>query len=325
MAKAKIALYWCASCGGCEEAIVDLAEKILDVVDKADIVFWPVALDFKKSDVENYPDKYIDVCFINGAIRFSEHEEMAKLLRRKSKMVIAFGSCSHLGGIPGLANLWNKETIFRYVYHEAPTVVNKEGIEPQEKVKEDGMELELPSFWNTVRALDQVIEVDYYIPGCAPTPKIIEDAINAIFTGQLPEKGSVLASQQALCAECPLNETKPEKITLTEIKRVHQIILDHEKCYLTQGVLCLGPVTRGGCDSLCIKGGMPCTGCFGPLDQTIDQGARAASFITSIIEYEDEELIEKVVNDIVDPIGWFYRYSLPKSILKRRNMEVKKK
>ncbi|HJW75296.1 MAG TPA: oxidoreductase, partial [Thermoleophilia bacterium] len=52
MTKPKVAFYWCASCGGCEEAVVDLAEDVLTVVDAVDIVFWPVALDFKVSDVE---------------------------------------------------------------------------------------------------------------------------------------------------------------------------------------------------------------------------------------------------------------------------------
>ncbi len=66
MDKPKVALYWCASCGGCEEAVVDLAEDLLKVVEAVDIVFWPVALDFKKSDVESLPDGDIAVSFING-------------------------------------------------------------------------------------------------------------------------------------------------------------------------------------------------------------------------------------------------------------------
>ncbi|MCJ7680317.1 MAG: oxidoreductase, partial [Candidatus Aminicenantes bacterium] len=111
-AKPKVAFYWCASCGGCEEAVVDLAEDILKVTAAVDIVFWPVALDFKKSDVLAMEDGSIAVSFINGAVRLSEQEEMVKLLRRKSGLVVAFGSCSHLGGIPGLGNFWNKETIF---------------------------------------------------------------------------------------------------------------------------------------------------------------------------------------------------------------------
>jgi len=103
--KLKFAFYWAASCGGCEIAVLDIDEKILDVVQIADIVFWPVAMDIKYKDVENMPDKYIDVCFFNGAIRTEEQEHMAKLLRQKSKILIAYGACSHLGGIPGLANL----------------------------------------------------------------------------------------------------------------------------------------------------------------------------------------------------------------------------
>src|SRR5574340_413663 len=120
--KPKVAIYWCASCGGCEEAVVDLAEKILDVVGAVDIVFWPVALDFKVSDVEALPDGSIAVSFINGAVRLSEQEEMAQLLRRKSQLVVAFGSCSHLGGIPGLANLWDRESIFNWCYSQAPSM-----------------------------------------------------------------------------------------------------------------------------------------------------------------------------------------------------------
>ena len=54
--KPEIALYWCASCGGCDETVVDLNEAVLDVVDLVDIVFWPVAMDFKVSDVAALQD-----------------------------------------------------------------------------------------------------------------------------------------------------------------------------------------------------------------------------------------------------------------------------
>ncbi|RKY56837.1 MAG: oxidoreductase, partial [Candidatus Neomarinimicrobiota bacterium] len=113
MTKPKVAFYWCASCGGCEEAVVDLAEDILKVVEAVDIVLWPVAMDFKKSDVEAMPDGSIAVSFINGAVRTSEQDEWAKLLRRKSGLIVAFGSCSHLGGIPGLANLSSRDELFK--------------------------------------------------------------------------------------------------------------------------------------------------------------------------------------------------------------------
>ena len=122
--KPKIAFYWCASCGGCEEAVVDLAEGILGVVEAVDIVLWPCAMDFKRADVEAMPDGSIVATLLNGAIRSSEQEEMAHVLRRKSQYLIAYGACAHLGGIPSLANQFSREQVLKYVYEEGPTTIN---------------------------------------------------------------------------------------------------------------------------------------------------------------------------------------------------------
>lgn len=325
MAKPKVAFYWCASCGGCEEAVVDLAEDILKVVEAAELAFWPVALDFKREDVEKLADGSLAAAFINGSIRLSEQEEMAHLLRRKAQTVIAYGSCAHLGGVPGLANLWDKGSIFQYVYKDAPSVSNPEGVQPQERFPAEEGELELPRFWDTVKALDQVVEVDYYVPGCPPTPKVTLTAIEALLSssspGALPPKGAVLgAGTKALCHECPLNETKPDKLLLEGFKRVHEVIPEPNKCLLAQGLLCLGPATREGCGALCISANMPCTGCFGPLDRVRDFGAKALSEIASILDLNDEREIERAIEKIPDPVGTFYRYSLPRSLLERRSL-----
>ncbi|MEM0192482.1 MAG: oxidoreductase [Candidatus Korarchaeum sp.] len=320
MPKAKIAFYWCASCGGCEEAQVDLAEKIFDLVEAADIVLWPVAMDFKKEDVEKIPDGSVDVAIINGGIRVSEHEEMVELLRRKAKLVVAYGSCAHMGGIPALANAYTKESILKYVYEEAPTAANPSSRRPEARVTVDGMEFELPAFLEYLKPLDEVVEVDYYIPGCPPTPEITWEAISSILSGKLPPKGHVFGSDRALCYECPLNETKPEKIVLDSIKRPHQVILDPSKCYLIQGVLCMGPVTRGGCKALCVRGNMPCTGCFGPVDGVSYQGAKALSFFSSIINVDDEVAFRKLLDEVgVDPLGWFAKYCFGKGTIYRRS------
>ncbi len=162
--KPKIGFYWCASCGGCEEAVVDLAEDILGVVEAVDIVFWPVAMDFKKKHVEAMPDRSIVATLLNGAIRTSEQEEMAHLLRRKSQFLIAYGACAQLGGIPGLANQFSREQILRYVYEEAPTVVNEAKTRPRTSFQNNGHTVTLPEFHNVVRALDQVVDVDLLHP-----------------------------------------------------------------------------------------------------------------------------------------------------------------
>jgi len=318
MSKPAVGFYWCASCGGCEEAVVDLAEDVLKVVEAVDIVFWPVALDFKRSDVEKMKDRELAVCFINGAIRTSEQEEMAELLRRKSQLLIAFGSCSHLGGVPGLANLFDRQAIFERVYREAPSVANAEGVIPQEQTPVNGGRVTLPAFRDTVRTLDQTVAVDYYLPGCPPPVNLIVNAITAILENQLPPKGSVLAPDVALCDECPRKATKPDRLAIKELKRPHEILIDREKCLLAQGLLCLGPATRSGCGAPCMSANMPCTGCLGPTSRVKDYGAKALSAIASLLEPKDAAEIARLMEQVVDPVGTFYRYSLPASLLHRR-------
>jgi F420-non-reducing hydrogenase small subunit len=318
--KPKVAFYWLASCGGCEEAVVDLAEKVLDVVAAVDIVFWPVALDFKRKDVEAMADGSLAAAFINGAVRSTEQEEMVHLLRRKAQVLVAFGSCSHLGGIPGLANVADRESMLATAYRDSPSVVNPDGVMPQLGYDENGHHVSLPELYDTVRTLDQVADVDYYLPGCAPTPALIAAAVMALLSGKLPAKGSVLAPDVALCDECPRQKSKPEKLALSAFKRPSEVVLNQEDCLLAQGVMCIGPATRAGCDALCPKGNMPCTGCFGPTSRVRDQGAKALSGIASTIDSNDAAEIERILAAIPDPIGTFYRYSLPSSLLRRRRL-----
>jgi F420-non-reducing hydrogenase small subunit len=316
--KPKVAFYWCASCGGCEESIVDLAENILDVVAAVDIVLWPVAMDFKNSDVLAMPDGSILVSMINGAIRTSEQEEMAKLLRRKSKIVIAYGSCAHTGGIPGLANQFTREQITKYVYEDSPTTINPEKIHPELRIGSNGNSVTLPAFFEVVRSLDQVIDVEYYLPGCPPTPKLLKQAVDTLLSGNLPPKGTVLAPDTALCEECPKKDSKPSDLSFADFKRPHWMQIDPNKCLLAQGIVCMGPATRGGCGGLCISGNMACTGCFGPTSHVKDQGAKILSAIASQVVAKDESEIDKTLATIPDPVGTFYRYALPKSFLRHK-------
>lgn len=318
MAKPLVAFYWCASCGGCEEAVIDLAEDILKVVDAVDIRLWPVAMDFKRKDVEAMPDKSFAVSFINGAIRTSEQEHMAKLLRQKSQLVVAFGACAHLGGIPGLANVANRKEIFETAYKLSPSTPNPKGIYPQTETKTEFGTLTLPEFYDTVKSLGQTIDVDYYLPGCAPPPDLIMKAVTAILEGNLPEKGAVLTVDKALCETCERNKSKPDKLAIKDIKRISEVIADPEKCFLAEGIICLGPATRGGCGERCINANIPCRGCFGPTKEVKDMGAKFLSSLASIIDIDDEKEIEKIAEKIIDPIGLFYMYSLPTSILRRK-------
>jgi len=320
--KLKFAFYWAASCGGCEIAVLDVNEKILDVVAIADIVFWPVAIDIKYKDVEAMPDKSIDVCFFNGSIRTEEQEYIAKLLRAKSKVLVAFGSCSHLGGVPGLANIANKKEIFERAYLESPSTWNPNAVTPRTSVQVKEGILTLPEFHNTVRTLDQTVDVDYYLPGCPPPAKQVAKAVEAIAKGELPPRGSVLAPEKSVCDECP---RKKEQKRISTIYRVYEITPEPEKCLLEQGIICMGPATRGGCEAQCVTADMPCTGCGGPCPNELEQGAAMISALSSILGVNEEKEKaydpEKIIAKVKDPLGTFYRYSLPASLLRRRIMK----
>jgi F420-non-reducing hydrogenase small subunit len=229
--KLKFAFYWAASCGGCEVAVVDVNEAILDVVAIADIVFWPVAIDIKYKDVEAMPDKSIDVCFFNGAVRNSEQEYLANLLRKKAKVMVAFGSCAHMGGVPGLANVSNKKEIFDTVYLHNPSTKNPEGVVPQPHCKVPEGSMEIPEFYDTVMALNQVVDVDYYLPGCPPTPKRIFEAVGAIASGKLPPKGTVLGPLKSVCDEC---QRKKEDKKISKIYRVYEKTPEPENACLNR-------------------------------------------------------------------------------------------
>ena len=319
--KLQFALYWAASCGGCEIAVLDINEKILDVIKHADISFWPVAMDTKYGDIEKMDDKSIDVCFFNGAIRNSENEHIAKLLRRKSKILIAFGSCATEGCIPGLANISTREDIFRTIYLDNPSTENPDKILPKTSVEVEEGRLELPEFYDTVKTLNQVVDVDYYIPGCPPPTRLISEAIDAIVEDKLPPKGSVLAPLKSVCDECPRERSEKK---LKELKRVYEVEnIDPNICLLEQGIICMGPATRGGCDAICLEANMPCTGCGGPTPNSPDQGAKMISALASVLGVEDEENIsdediDRLIDQIKDPVGTFYKYTLPRSIINRR-------
>jgi len=316
MAKLKLASYWAAACGGCDTAILDIHEKILDLAAAADIVLWPIATDFKYADVDAMPDGHIDVTLFHGAIRNSENKHLAKLLRAKSKTLVAFGSCAHLGGIPALANLFNKAQVFDRVYRKSPSTDNPQGVEPQPTTAVPEGKLTIPEFYDTVRPLDHVVDVDYYVPGCPPTPKQIWNVVTAIVGGQLPPRGSVVgASDKTQCDEC---QRKKNDKKVLGFKRIATTAPDPDTCFLEQGFICMGPVTRGGCDTRCQLSGVACRGCYGPPPGVIDQGAKAISAIASIIEAKDEAEVERIMEEIPDPLRSFNRFGIGGSLLVRK-------
>jgi F420-non-reducing hydrogenase small subunit len=319
--KPKLALYWASSCGGCEIAVVDIELKILDVSGFFDIVFWPCLMDFKYKDVEAMQDGDITLCLFNGAIRTSENEYLAKLLRAKSKVLVAFGSCAMEGCIPALANFYDKQSILDCVYKNSPSLQEEsKGVYPEMKTQMPEGEIEIPELWNTVKTLDQVVDVDYYVPGCPPQSfqivTVIEAVIDILKNGKpLPPKGTVLgAGDKTCCDECP-RERKEKKIK--KFYRPQEIIPDPKECLLDQGIMCMGPATRSGCDALCVKANIGCRGCYGAPPNVMDQGTKMVSALSSVINSTDPVEVREIIKTIADPLGTFYRFSMASSLMKR--------
>jgi F420-non-reducing hydrogenase small subunit len=316
--KPKFAMYWAASCGGCEIAVLNIHEKILDVDANFEVVFWPVAMDAKYKDVEAMEDGSILLTLFNGAIRNEENEHIAKLLRRKSKILVAFGSCANEGCMPALANLSSVKEILD-TYYTTVSTDNPDNIRPQPYYKVPEGELHIPALYPVVRTLDQVVPVDYYMPGCPPESHQIAAVIDLVIQvvegkAQLPPSGTVIgAGGSTVCDECK-RQRNVKKIK--KFERIQNVMIDPDLCILEQGVLCSGPATRSGCNALCPSAGSPCIGCYGPAEGALDYGARLMSAVASVVDSTDPEEIEKIFEGIPDPAGQFYRFNLAGSLLR---------
>ncbi len=319
--KKKIGFYWCGACGGCQVSVLDIDEMILDVVDQAEIVFWPVAMDIKYDDVDEFDEDEIDIMFINGSIRLEENKEMAEILRKKAKEVVAYGSCSVNGGLFGLGNLSSKVELLE---RASTTKTTDEGPLPKRISDVEEGELGLPELLDYIVPLEEIIDVDYYLPGCPPLPNQLEEAFPALLDDETDVGKYDLISDKSVCDVCPMDR---EEKKIDGLKPIQEVEIDPEECILDQGVLCMGPATAGMCDAPCPEVAHPCVGCNGPVKEVKDQGSRMSSALASVIGIEgeekktEEEVIE-TMKSVRDPTGSFYMFSLPSSIMQFRRGDI---
>ncbi len=327
--KIKITIVPGAACGGCDVSLANLGERLLEATELVDIVFWPTVADFKLEDLKNLD--HIDIGIFIGSIRLEKHAEAAKILREKAKFVVAYGTCACYGGIFGLGNLSTREELLKKVYLNTPTTENPEEKIPGQKVVINGVDVTPPRLTEWNLPLNNIVTVDLYVQGCPP----IEDSINHFYEvlvsyakNRKPfEKGMMIPGAKTLCDICP--RKKPEKIVIEKFRRVHEGPIDDELCFLAQGIICLGPITVAGCGASCIKANMPCRGCLGPPADIIDRAGKFISTIASLVEIErekelsDEELM-RIVQEIVDPVGTFHRFTFSSGVINKKQEDAKK-
>lgn len=314
----RFAMYWAASCGGCDIAVLNLDEALVELAARFEIVFWPVAMDASYADLEAMADGSIDLTLFSGGIRSEENEAMARLLRRKSSLLVAFGSCASEGCIPGLANLGTVDELLATVF-EGPSTDNPAHLRPAASTAVPEGELRLPVLTPFVRTLDDVVAVDYRIPGCPPESRQVAEVLGLVGaaldgTAELPPAGSILgAGHSTVCDECRRDRNVKRIARFARIQEVP--VIDLELCLLEQGIPCNGPATRDGCGALCPAAGAPCIGCYGPTDGVVDQGARLLSAFASVVDAREPDEIERILDGIPDPVGQFYRFGLAGSLL----------
>lgn len=266
---AKVAEEWLNICGGCEVAILDLGEKLLDLLPSLEFVHMPVLMDHKyfgqtgEKDELEIPEA--DVGMISGGVRNEKERHVAEEMRKKCKTLIALGSCACYGGIPALANMYSVEDLLDKVYRDS--VSTESGDTPSE---------DIPPLTDKVYAVSEVVDVDLLIPGCPMNPVIILEALTCLLEGkpfELPER--------SVCDDCPTIREEKGDVGLKRHLQDAEFTpgeYDTMRCFNEQGILCLGPVTKSGCGKQfngdgqsvprCVKGYMPCRGCFGPIRES---------------------------------------------------------
>jgi len=288
-AKISVATTWLQSCSGCHVAFLDLHEGLLDGLESIEIKYSTIM------DVKEVPE--VDIGIVEGAVANEDNEEILKKFREKAKRIVALGTCACFGGIPGLRNLFQRADILERGYVDTESTVDG-------KIPTGA---EIPALKKHVVPIDQVIEVDHYIPGCPPLPEAIADTLMALAEGRTPERKT-----RNLCEECTRKKDRmlvaSRDFVTDSVLAPHELEeIDPEKCFLEQGVLCMGPATCEGCGARCMDGNMPCRGCMGPTPDALEQGAKIINALASILPAGGMLFQEDIV-------GVGYRYSLPVSI-----------
>ena len=267
---AKIAIDWLNACAGCEISIIDMGPRLLTVLDLVEFVHLPALMDHKyfnqMGDGAHLEMPEAAVGIITGSIRNEEHLEVAREMRQKCGAIIAMGTCATHGGIPALCNSYTTEEILDRYYATETT-------DPPEALSANG----LPPLLDCCYAVDEKIDVDILLPGCPPHSDQVFETLVAFLEGRPAD-----LREKSVCDTCPTIREGKGKVG--QLRRFLQAPnyehvddgIDKMQCLLEQGLLCMGPVTKGGCCGnepipRCISARVPCRGCYGPVEKDGNQ------------------------------------------------------
>jgi len=211
--KTRVAFFDFSSCEGCQLQIANLEEDILKLIEIVDVVSF-------REVMKEHSDNY-DIAIVEGSIMRPMDVKRLKNIRDNAKILVALGSCAVFGGINKIRNQWSVDNVKKEVYGNADIADN--------------------DFFDVfqTKALNEVVHVDHYIPGCPINRDEFKRVVTSLALGTKPELPTY-----PVCVECKKNENI---------------------CMFELGEFCLGPITRAGCNAICPTNGRPCDGCRGIL------------------------------------------------------------
>ena len=266
--KMRLAEEWLHSCSGCEIALLNIGEPLLDLLTELDIVHMPMLMDHKyygqcgdEQQMLSIPKAEIGL--VSGGVANEEQLAVLLTMREQCATLIALGTCATHGGIPAMLNQWGMEEGLATVFQTATT-------DPC-SIPDNTV----PAFFDRVYAVDEKVKVDVYLPGCPPNPKLIADVIKAVARNEEPH-----LPVKSVCDTCPtIRKGKGDSPAMHRFFKNAKYKagdpIDKMRCLLEQGLMCMGPVTVAGCAHdgapRCIDARVPCRGCFGPVRQQGNQ------------------------------------------------------
>jgi F420-non-reducing hydrogenase small subunit len=270
-------------CTGCHLALLDAHEGLVDLLGKIDLVHSPL------TDGDEMPD--CDVVLVEGSVNTTADKKAVRRAREHAKALVAIGACATIGGVAGLRNLRRAQDAYDRAYGENTPV--------------DGGDM--PALLDRVYAVPEVVAVDGIVPGCAPMTDTLVNSILAVVAGE-----PVSPPRRNLCAECSrvhttMLEHSREFVSDSVYALMELEEIDPDRCFLEQGVICMGPMTREGCGGRCTENNIPCRGCMGPSRLDFEQGAKMVDVLASILPAGAMMYMD-------DLIGTGYRFSMPVSV-----------
>ena len=168
MSKLRLATVWLDGCSGCHMSFLDLDERLLEIPEKAELVYSPLV------DRKEFPEG-VDIALVEGAVSNEEDLRKIRLVRERSKILVSLGDCAVTSNVPGMRNPFLTDDVYARAYIENVTL-------------NPGVPLQIvPRLLPFARPVHEIVEVDVFIPGCPPSADVIFLALSELFEGRTPD------------------------------------------------------------------------------------------------------------------------------------------